>query len=251
MKTLKAIIIEDNNQIAEANKTMLLRNFPTIKIIGLSATIKKSIELINQHNPDIALMDIELEDGYSFEILDTCKHLNIKPIFITAFNKFALKAIKFSAIDYILKPVIESEFCKAIEHAIERITKDEIAERIDVFKQYYNHDNQKIILYTAEAMNVIDINHISYIKGDNSYSTFILIDNKSITVSKNIKHYEEMLLEHRFFRPHQSYLINLNAINKIDKSDGGYVIMNNREEIPISRRRKQMFFNAIKTTMID
>lgn len=245
---IKAVIIEDEPQLRETNRLLLTENFPDIQIMGEAGTVSSAVELINSVNPDLVLCDIELEDGNCFQMLQKCKPYTFRPVFITAYNQYAIKAIKFSAIDYILKPVNEFEFCDAIQKAIDCIDSAETEIQTENFMAHYNNANspKKIVLRTAEAMHIVDLNEVLYCKSDNSYTTFFLKDKKEITVSKSIKEFSDLFADYEFLRPHQSYLVNLHGISKIDKSDGGFIIMENKAEIPISSRRKQLIFEELE-----
>lgn len=244
---IKAVIIEDEPLLRETNYLLLEENFPDISVVGMTGKVEEAVKIIDECNPQLVLMDIKLEDGNSFQIFKKCKSLNFKPIFITAFNEYAIKAIKFSAIDYILKPVNEYEFCYAVEQAIKKIEKDEIKLQTDIFNEHYATGilSKKLVLRTSDALHLVNVEDILYCKSDNSYTTFFMKDGQEIIVSKSIKEYSGLLTEYHFLRPHQSFLVNLNGIKKIDKSDGGFIIMQNGKEIPISYRRKQMIMDEL------
>lgn len=239
---IKAIIIEDEFDLRELNRRLIQNNFDNIEVVGEAESVDGGIEIIQKEKPDLVLMDIEIKGGTGFDILQKVKPYNFKLVVITAFNQFALKAIKFSAIDYILKPVNEFEFVGAIENALKLIEPSHMEQQMANFIDLYVKKAQakKIILRTSEAVHVIDISEIEYCKSDNSYTTFYLSGGEKIMVSKPMKEYDEILGECNFFRPHQSFLINLNAVKRIDKTDGGFVVLKNGSEIPISSRRKQM-----------
>lgn len=245
---IKAIIIEDEPQLRETNRMLLSENFPNIQVVGEAGTVNESVKLIQELHPQLVLCDIELEDGNCFQVLQKCKPYTFRPVFITAYNQYAIKAIKFSAIDYILKPVNEFEFCDAIQKAIDSIDSqaDESAQT-ENFMSHYQSGNtpKKVVLRTSDAMHIVGLDEILYCKSDNSYTSFFLKDKKEITVSKSIKDFAEMFAEYNFLRPHQSFLVNLQGITKIDKTDGGFIIMENGAEIPISSRRKQVIFEEL------
>ncbi|MCW3788141.1 LytR/AlgR family response regulator transcription factor [Plebeiibacterium sediminum] len=244
---IKAVLIEDEPQLMETNRLMLKQNFPNIKIVGEADTVSKAINTIQEQQPQLVLLDIELADGNCFQVLNQCRPYTFKPVFITAYNHYAIKAIKFSAIDYILKPVNEFEFCNAINTAITSINEDEIKLQTFNFEQQYNNEakSKKLLLRTADSLHLVDIKEIIFCRSDNSYTTFFLNDGQKIIVSRSIKEYEEMLSEHDFIRPHQSFLVNLSHVTKIDKTDGGFMVMKNKKEIPISSRRKQMVIDKL------
>lgn len=246
---IKAVIIEDEPQLRETNRLLLKENFPNILIEGEAGTVDESVKLIQEIKPQLVLCDIQLEDGNCFQVLQKCKPYTFRPVFITAYNQYAIKAIKFSAIDYILKPVNEFEFCDAIQKAIDSINdcKNNLIQT-ETFMTNYNNGNlpKKVVLRTAEAMHIVGLDEILFCKSDNSYTSFYLKNKKEITVSKSIKEFAELFAEYNFLRPHQSFLVNLQGITKIDKSDGGFIIMENGAEIPISSRRKQAIFDELE-----
>lgn len=244
---ITAVIIEDEEQLRETNRLYLQRNFADIKVVGEAASVTDAIEVISETNPQLVLLDIELADGNCFQVLQKCKPYSFKPIFITAYNQYAIKAIKFSAIDYILKPVNEFEFCNAVQLAINHLGSDKDTIQTDNFQDHYNNSpgTKKMVLRTTEALHIFSITDILYCKSDNSYTTFFISNGEKIMVSKSIKEYDDLLSGFQFIRPHQSYLVNMEAISRIDKSDGGFIVMKDGKEIPISSRRKQLIIDKM------
>ncbi len=246
---IKAVIIDDEPAMQEVSSLLLSEYFPDIEQVGIANSIKSGVDLILEQNPDLVLLDIELTDGNSFQILQKLKPYNFKVVFITGHNSYAIKAIKFSALDYILKPVNEIEFQQAIQRAVEQInTNTDSTMQTEVLMDSYKKETQskKLVLKTTESLHIIDISDIQFCRSDNSYTTFYLIDGEKIVVSKSIKEYSELLNEYAFFRPHQSYLVNLNHVKKIDKSDGGFIIMKNKKEIPVSIRQKKHLIKLLE-----
>lgn len=238
----KAIIVEDDPGIRATNKQLLGDYFPEITLVGETDSLDEAFHLIQELEPHLVLLDIEIKGGSGFQLLQKLKPYTFKVVFITAFNNFAIKAIKFHAIDYVLKPVNAVEFEQAIKSALDLIEKDfETQERNELFLQngQTNRSPGKIILRTTEALHLINIENILFAKSDNSYTTFYLQNDDKIMVSKGISFYEDMLSDLDFFRPHQSYLVNLQHVKKIDKSDGGFVVLDSKHEIPVSTRRKK------------
>lgn len=245
---IRTVIIEDEIHLREINRMMLESNFPDIEIVGETGKVDEAVALIQNLKPNLVLCDIELEDGNCFQVLQKCKPYDFRPVFITAFNQYAIKAIKFSAIDYILKPVNEFEFCEAVQRAIDSIPEETAEMQTDNLMSHMNNGSadKKVVLRTTDAMHLVDLNEILFCKSDNSYTTFFLKEKKEITVSKSIKEFAELFSDYNFLRPHQSYLVNLQGITKIDKTDGGFIIMENGTEIPISSRRKQAIFEELE-----
>jgi two-component system LytT family response regulator len=195
------------------------------------------------------LLDIELTDGTGFQLLQKLQPYNFKVVFITGFDSFAIKAIKFSAIDYILKPVNETEFQQAVQRAVELINKNENTQpQVEVLMNSFKKEfkNKKLVLRTSESLHIINISDIYFCKSDNSYTTFYFEGNEKILVSKSLKDYEGLLADYGFFRPHQSFLVNLNHIKKVDKTDGGFIIMENKKEIPVSLRQMKNLIGLLE-----
>lgn len=247
---IKAVIIDDEIAIQEMNSRLLSDYFPEIELVGLADSIKSGVELITRQNPDLVLLDIELTDGTGFQLLQKLQPYNFKVVFITGFDSFAIKAIKFSAIDYILKPVNETEFQQAVQRAVELINKNENTQpQVEVLMNSFKKEfkNKKLVLRTSESLHIINISDIYFCKSDNSYTTFFIRGQKPVIVSKSIKEYEELLSAYNFIRPHQSYLVNMDAIACIDKTDGGFIILNDKTEIPLSKRRKQAVMDKLES----
>jgi len=244
---IKAIIIEDEPDLRELSRSMLNANFREIEIVGETDSVDGGVELIKNTQPQLVLMDIEIKGGTGFNILQRVKPYTFILVVVTAFNQFAIKAIKFSAIDYILKPINEFEFVAAIESALKLIEPGQIEQQMTQLVDMYERKVQakKIVLRTSEAIHVVNISEIEYCQSDNTYTTFYLSGGEKILVSKPMKEFTGILEEYDFFRPHQSYLINLHAIRRIDKSDGGFVILKSGKELPISSRRKHLVLEML------
>lgn len=239
---IKALIIDDDPGIRATNKRLLAEYFPDILLLGEADSVESAYSLIKKEDPHLLLLDIEIIGGTGFQLLQKLNPYNFKVVFITAYDEYAIKAIKFNAIDYILKPVNSVEFQQAIQSAVELLEKDmQTNEQSEVFLQSYQQkcNPSKIILRTSNALHLLNVTDILYARNDNSYTTFYLQNGENIMVSKGLVFYEEILSESGFFRPHQSFLVNLHHVKMIDKTDGGFVILNSGEEIPVSSRRKK------------
>lgn len=243
---MKAILVDDEKALLDTNLMLLKENFPSIEVVGTAGNVNDAIQLIKSKKPDLLLLDIELIGGTGFNVLQETKPWSFLTIFITAFNQYAIKAIKYSALDYILKPVNEFEFCNAIQTAIETFEQKKHTAQLKLLMENIQSPSGKIVLRTAESVHVVDVQDIMYCKSDNSYTTFYLNGQHSIMVSKGLKEYEELLDGYGFLRPHQSFLVNLNYIQKVDKSDGGFVILKNGKELPVSSRRKAFLMQTLE-----
>jgi two-component system, LytTR family, response regulator len=245
---MKLAIIDDDKKIRDLYKNVVASHFTELNEICEASSMAEGVELIKTCNPDIVILDIDLGDGTGFDVLQSVKPYNFSLIFSTAFNDYAIKAIKFSALDYILKPVDENEFCVAIEKAITLREKSNLERQLKNFFEHYDKTAQpkKLILKTAGEFNIVEITDIVYCQSDNSYTSFFFANGEEIVVSKGMKEYEDILTDFNFFRPHTSYLVNLNYVKKLDKSDGGFLILKTGKEIPVSYRKKARLIQILE-----
>ncbi|MDA3816617.1 MAG: LytTR family DNA-binding domain-containing protein, partial [Prolixibacteraceae bacterium] len=232
---IKAFIVDDEPELVELDKVLLEKHFDDIQIIGSCGTVAEAVDFINEYKPQLLMLDIRLSDGTGFNILQKIKPYNYALIFITAYNEFAIKAIKFSAIDYILKPIDENEFRAAVNRALSSINDDALHGQVQTFFNYYERKTQtrRIVLKTTEAINIVDVGDITHCRSESNYTTFYMTDGKKIMVSRVLKEYEDLLSEYGFFRPHHSFLVNLNHVTKLDKTDGGFLILKDGVEVPV------------------
>lgn len=246
---IKTFIVDDEPELVELNKVLLQKHFDEIKIIGSCGSVNEAVEFINEHKPQLLLLDIRLTDGTGFTILQKIKPYNYALIFITAYNEFAIKAIKFSAIDYILKPIDENDFCDAVSRAISSINDEALHTQVQTFFNYYERKTQarRIILKTTEAINIVDVGDITHCRSESNYTTFYMINGSKVMVSRVLKEYEDLLSEYGFFRPHHSFLVNLSYVTKLDKSDGGFLILKDGAEVPVSLRRKKRLIQVLES----
>jgi two-component system, LytTR family, response regulator len=239
---IKAIIVDDEQNSREAISIILRKNFQSIKILAEADSVKTGVEAIIKHKPDLLFLDIDLPDGTSFDILRSIDYQKMKIVFITAFHDYAIQAIKFSAFDYILKPLKPGELIATVNRVIEENLDSNYAEKFDAIFSNFNSAHpelKKIVLKTSDKIHVVNINDIIHCQADNTYTTFFIVNAKKIIVSKPIKKYEEMLSEHGFMRVHQSHLVNLNYIQHLNKQEGGILVMTDNSQIPVSNQQKQ------------
>ncbi|WP_373940779.1 LytTR family DNA-binding domain-containing protein [Polaribacter sejongensis] len=219
--------------------TDVSNNHPEIKIIGKAKSVVEAAKLLRKQQPDILFLDIMLGDGAGFDILEIFPDLKSKIIFVTASDAFAIKAFKFAAIDYILKPYSDEDLAISIEKAQSQIQPDK--EQLHVLQEAVtapNNKPNKISLHTSEKIIVVNIENIIRCKSDNNYTTFYFKDNSKILVSKTLKYYADMLKEVGFLRVHQSHLVNTTFIKEFIKSDGGYLMLTEGSNIPVSVRKR-------------
>ena len=238
---MKTLLVEDKVYIRKGLHNLLQLIDYDVQIIGECESVKDAVVVANACKPDLIFLDINLTDGTGFDFLDQTEHLNFKVIFITAYEEFALKALKIGAVDYLLKPVDVND----LETALNKVSNLKISEQrqqIKTVKAAYNNDNSNLILSLHDSFQVIDLNDLMYCESDKGYTTFYCSDGKKHVVSKTLKEFENQLTLANFTRPHQSFMVNLKFIDKYDKS--GVIHLKNGKKIPVSSRKKEHFISS-------
>lgn len=243
---IRSLIIEDEVSAQKLLASILQEHIPTVSIIGVAGSVKDAQVLIESLKPDLVFLDIELDDGNAFDLLERIEHRSFKLIFITAYDKYALKAFEYEAIDYIVKPYSPREIVKAVSQVEEKpdfhLFRDELIELLK--KERYQ--NAKITISNAEGIDIIRLGNIIRLEGDRSYCRFFTLAGEKIMVSKPLKDFENQLPIEHFFRVHQSHLINLNYVKKVSNEDGGYILMSNGDRVPLAKRRKKDFLKTLE-----
>ena len=245
--SLKAVIVDDEKHSREALKNLLNEFCTDVIIVASAGSVDEAITAISSTNPDVIFLDIELQSGTGFDILTQIDSINFEIIFITAFEQYAIKAVKYSSLDYLLKPIDLEELIKAVEKAKKK--KDQEVYRKQLETLVHNLKQQpnlnKVCLSTTDGFEFVTIEEIIYCKANGSYTSFFLKNNTSVIVSKHLKEYENLLTDQHFMRIHNSFLINLKEVKKFIKSDGGYILMSNNDSVNISKSKKEAFLNAM------
>lgn len=243
----KAIIIDDENRTRDLISKMINSFGLDIEAIPAGENVQSGIKAIEEHNPDLVFLDIQMPDGTGFDVLKSVKDKKFEVIFITAHEEFAIKAIKFSALDYILKPVDPTELREAVESALKSMEGKKDNSQFDAL----NHNIQpqqkrRLVLKTQESVHVVDLEQIIRCEADRNYTSFFLTEGKKILVSKTLKEYETLLSGHNFLRVQQSHLINLDYVDRYDKGNGGSVVMKDGSEVPLSPAKRDIFFKILE-----
>lgn len=243
---IKAVIVDDEPFHRETIQMLLDDYFPDVRTVAQAEGVDDAVAVLELHQPELVFLDIEIKGGTGFHVLQKLKKRNFKIIFITAFNEFALQAIKFSAIDYILKPINEFEFKVGVERAIQEIEKQEVVAPVEyLVSNYQDKSDKKLVLRTSQELHVVNVTDVVRCEADNAYTTFYLESGEKIVVSKGLSEYAELLENYGFVRPHQSHLVNLSFIRKLDKSDGGFLVLKDKSKIPVSARKKQQIIDFL------
>jgi two-component system, LytTR family, response regulator len=239
---VKVIIIDDEKRARTTLVKMLELHSLDIEICGEADDITGGLQLIREKEPDVVLLDIDLSEGTGFDLLSELGDIDFKVIFITAHQEYAIKAIKFSALDYLLKPVDPMELVAAID----KVHEDKASQRGQLDAFIYNRQglSKRIVLKTAETIHLQELRDIVYCEAYKNYTTFHLPGKKKIVVSRTLKEYEEMLESEGFMRVHQSYLINLGQLESFERKNS-MVIMRDASRIPVSTRKKEALIKLL------
>jgi two-component system LytT family response regulator len=240
---LRTVIIDDEYHIRDTLINMLEMNCPEVRVVGQASGVESGIATIKEHQPELVLLDIQMKDGTGFDLLYRLPSIDFKVIFITAYDQYALQAFRFSAIDYLLKPVNPEQLIGAVLRA-GKLIQEHFNQQMSVLEENLksiSNKNKKIILRTNESIHLLDVGNITCCDSDSSYTTVHTVEGEKIIVSRTLKEFEDMLTDCGFYRVHKSYLINLVHIKRFDRQEGGYIVLSNGLKIPVaSRKREEM-----------
>lgn len=247
IKPLKTLIVDDEADAVNFIRSIIMEYCPKLKVIGTASNANDGVKMILEHQPELVFLDVEMPHGSGFDLLAQFPNKLFDVVFITAFNQYALKAIKFSAVDYILKPINISEFIEAVDKVI--------GKRTHSYNQNINYGEllenlkstlpTKLAIPTSEGMEYLNTREIIRIEADRSYCWFYLTEKRKRLVSKNLKEYKDLLSDRNFFRPHNSHLVNLEFVKKYVRQEGGYIEMTDGAQIPVSRVKRELFLQEM------
>lgn len=239
--SISALIIDDEVNNCEHLQKLLGKYCPRVTVVGKTHDAVTGIQLIEQFQPQLLFLDIKMPGGSGFDLLEAIPNRHFEVIFVTAFDHYAIKAIRFCAFDYLLKPVNILELQQAVGRVVEKIsTKNpQLAEQWSMLESNQKSEEKRIALPTSERVVFVKTTEISRCKGENNY-TFVHLENgEKILVSRTLKEFEELLEEEGFIRVHQSHLVNKAKVQSYEKGDGGYLLMQDGAQVSISRLRKE------------
>jgi two-component system, LytTR family, response regulator len=249
MAVFRALIIDDieNSRITLAHD--LKQYCPQVQVVGEADGVRSALEAIREKKPDVIFLDIEMGDGTGFDVLTQVKEISFQVIFTTALDSYGIKAIKFSALDYLLKPIDPDELVKAVAKLEETgknlNMKDSINQLIENMRTSLAPGNKRIGIHTLEKVQMVSIDDIIRCESQGAYTLFHLKSKEQILATKNLKEYEDLLEGHRFIRVHHSHLINFAYLKEYIKKDGGYAIMSDNSEVPVSFRKRNSLLDMI------
>lgn len=245
MPLIKTVIIEDEPAIRKELEWLVSQE-KELNLVATATSVKEALSVIQNIKPDLVLLDIQLSDGTAFDLLNQIGEPTFHIVFVTAYNHFAIKAIKYGALDYLLKPINSEEFAEAIQR-LQKQEQTEYNNRINLVKEQSASKavdmSSGIWITSVDCLQMVRLNEIVYLSGEGSYTQIHLENNKKVTASKPLKYYEDLLPDEFFIRTHQSYIINKNFIDKYLKT--GVMVMKNQSEIPVATRRKESILEQL------
>lgn len=247
MEKLRAVIVDDERSSLQNLQQKLTEFCPDIQVIASSEKPEEAILLIRQHKPDVIFLDIEMPRMSGIRMLDELTDYTGEIIFTTAYNHYAVDAIRISAFDYLVKPVSITELQNAVARLV-KYKQSETKERLDILRQSLSEtksQEDKIAVPTSEGLEFIQIRNIVHIESSSNYSKIFLVSGKNMLVTKLLKDFEDILSPYRFYRVHNSHLINMNYIQKYIRGEGGQVVLQNGDVVDVSRRKKEEFLKLI------
>lgn len=248
MNKLKAIIIDDEVRSRESLRQKIISNCADVEIISECENGEQGIVSIEEKKPDIVFLDVEMPRMNGFTMLQKLSNRNFELIFTTAYDHYAIRAIRFSALDYLVKPIEVDDLKQAINLVKEKRKQNTGNERLEILlHNLMNEKNQsnRIAIPSLEGLQFVEVNDIIYLEAESNYTVVYIKPSQKITVSKTLKDFEELLPHNVFIRIHHSYIINKNHVQKYLKGEGGQVIMSNGKTLDVARRKKEEFMKAI------
>ncbi len=242
MEKLRCVLIEDEPDNRQNLRLMIGSYCPQLEIVAEAGSVEEGLKVVRQTRPELIFLDVELGDGTGFDLLAGLQGQEANVIFVTAYTHYAIKAIKFNAVDYIMKPIDIGELCQAVDKASRKTeAKDSLHKIRNLISNLGTADNgsKRIALASVDALKMVEVRNIIRLEGENNYTRFHFKGEAPMLVSKTIKEYEGMLQDYDFFRVHQSHLINMAYVASYIKGEGGYVVMNDGTQVTVSRHRKQ------------
>jgi two-component system LytT family response regulator len=250
-----AVIVDDEKRARTFLKGHINTYCPEVKIVAEAENVSSAIKAIREHNPELVFLDIKMPDGTGFDVIERLRasedgqDLKFKIIFTTAFDQYAIKAIKFSALDYLLKPIDPEELVESLKKNKLNLISNNANDNVDVLignLKQLNDSNKRIVLNTSNKAYIYTINEIIRCESSGSYTIFYVKNEDPLLISKSLGETEELLKDHQFERIHKSHLINLNYMRAFIKNDGGFVEMQNGDKIPVSNRKREYLMQLLK-----
>ena len=246
---IKAIIVDDEIHCCETLATLLERYCPNVNVAAICHSGEEALPAIEQQQPQIVFLDVEMPRMNGFEMLEKLPNVFFEIIFTTSYDQYAIKAFRVSALDYLLKPVDREELQSAVQKVSQRL-QHPLSQQLEILFQKLDQPAssiQKIALATMEGLQLVAVDSIISCGSESNYTVFFLKNKQKVVVSRPLKEIAEMLEEYSFLRVHNSYVVNLNQIDKYIKGEGGYLVMSDGSAIDVSRSKKEILLNKLRS----
>ncbi len=248
---MKVLLIDNDTSIRDGLRILLVKYCPQIKEIEEADGVESGVLAIENLKPQLVFLDVERGDGTGFDLIQKLGNYDFQLVFITAYNKYAVDAFRYSAIDFLLKPIDPLELVVSVNKATAQLNNKELEQQVKILKESLIQKNKpqdqerKIALNDGNVIHYIRLSEIIYCKADGAYTQFILSNSKKIMVSKLLKEYEELFSAYNFLRTHHSFLINANRIVKFEKADGGILLLDEQQSVLVSARKKELVLEVL------
>lgn len=244
---IKSIIVDDEKHGRENLAGILQQHCQQVEVLGEADSVDNAILLIQKYHPDLVFLDIEMPKASGFQLLEHFKDFSFEVIFVTAYDNYAIKAIRFSAADYILKPINYNDLKSAVEKVARRISLKEENERVkQLYLNIHRPQNPRIGLPTSDRIEFVEVNKIIRCQGEGNYTHIYFEGNRNLLVAKSLVEFEDLLQEYAFIRVHKTHLVNLKHVVAYVKTDGGMLQLSNGDSVSVSRRRKEHVQQMLK-----
>lgn len=244
-----AVIVEDEKKARNFLKNLVEEECKEVEVAGEAENVSEAIEVINAHKPDIIFLDIQLGNERSFDILKSINYDEYKILFVTAYQQYAIDAFRFSAVDYLLKPIDPDLLIESVKRLIQKLDEESLKTNLDALVHNLSEDDRrskKLVLNTMDMVHLVELNEIIWCKSEGNYTRFCLKDQPELMISKTLKEYDTQLSSYGFMRVHKSYLVNLDHLKAFSKKEGGFLIMSDDTKIPVAVRKKEEFMKVFE-----
>ncbi len=245
---IRTVVVDDEIDSIQVLERLLEKACPNIEIIGKADGVESALQLIKLSRPDLVFLDIEMTQGNAFDLLNQLRPFSFQVIFVTAFDNYAIRAFKYSAVDYLLKPVDADDLRKAVERVAARFTEKNVVDQMKVLLENVGTlqlAQQKMAVPTMTGLNFVAVRDIIRLEAKGSYTTIYFSNKEQILTTRNIRDYEDLLPDAIFYRVHNSHIINLQKILKYQKGRGGYITMEDGSSIEVATRRREEFLQRL------
>ena len=245
--SIRSVLIEDILSNRENLRSLLSRHCPEVELIGEADGVESGLRLLANTQPDLVFLDVRLPDGTGFDLLEQSQKRNFALIFVTAFDEYALKAFQLNALDYLMKPIDYKLLKKSVEKValLENLSDENRRLRNLVTNLKNTDEDKRLALPMEDRTEFIELKQIVYCESENNYTRFHLADGRIILIARTLKKFELALQDSGFIRVHNSFIVRIKSIKSISRRDGGYMILSNDRQIPISRNRKEKVFRHL------